>query len=1086
MPLRANLRPLLEQSEQPETQLAVIARVVANVQPSGWVLHAGTTHKVTYSYRVADAPCDVVQVSTSTWPKGDGFTRAEQLSDCTSTARTWYYSIDEGVVYLNLGGPTPSAERAAIGLEMLVGSRGVASDRVGLDKLGGAGQFAAWAINKGVLSPVGWTITATAGGTWEQAAAYAGSYSLRLVATAVAPGLAVQVRRTGAVATVPGAWYRVSGYSLLEPQSSDGLIPVARVVDSGQQYDADGRHLVPLTPGHQVVAGRHGLWRYWEFVLRARGTTLDVDVGLAYTGTGTGTGAVRHDVVRVQRVWRTARVLGRLLGDVVVSSGSSGLAFGGKSTASATITIANTDGAFDFAARQLALDGAWLEIEQLGTAAIPSGSPVSVTTRRLTATPRLAGPQLSDTVLRAAGFIASRTWRRDALVLQVDDIRTHLAGRRAAPNLWPTDLAGSPDQRILGQPRQFLLGEVPDVTPDRYGLTGAGYGAYEVCDCTRWAPGIVDVTEIWCYTDSDAASRRDPTQRVDLMRVAGAVQLTLASGRFEALTAIAPRPLTVAREYYSLKANGTTYHVRLVPGAEQIVHVPPSANGTHTAVTVSGAATAWQAVLSNDAAYTLTNNTTAVCRHTVAVAVCPAASSVPHVFLRVLGARDYSAFDAGIETDTLKLTCRMGGTLYYGSTITAPSSVEAEYDWLIETAPDGSGAWTVAKILAAEWGYEYDPSTSGRRWRCNRIDVEPRLFLATPPTASEPACAIPVTEAQRLQAEIRRVVGNAGISVSYSPGGAADKFRVVADGVLVTTLELLTSTGRQQSGWPALGYRTDQDYTGALSYTGETPVYTAASDADKPVLRATVRGARDDAAGTYTGSPYALIERAPDVLRFVAVVLAGLPETLPDATTFLAARDGARLVALLIKGERTLRDVVDAIERAGLADVVFAPPSEATGGLPVSLLYRPYGYAQERTREVLEGHLYDVTVSAARTAAAARVEVRYGTDQARQGAATATNPDTAILRRLDDALTITTDLRVATEALTAAQGTAALLVAPVIVSGTARRRLAGVQLGERFRLSLARAGLSRALVRTVRAADNLTTGTTAFEALVLP
>jgi hypothetical protein len=137
---------------------------------------------------------------------------------------------------------------------------------------------------------------------------------------------------------------------------------------------------------------------------------------------------------------------------------------------------------------------------------------------------------------------------------------------------------------------------------------------------------------------------------------------------------------------------------------------------------------------------------------------------------------------------------------------------------------------------------------------------------------------------------------------------------------------ILTGTGPwvESSFWRELGFTTRADLAAAVSQTGDSSI---THDCDELIVRMDgVTGYLDDASGTYTGTAFAYIEKAPDVLRFLLVRVAGAdPGEIRDST-FEASRTGMgaeSLAAYLGAGgeESDLSVVVERIENSVRGDL---------------------------------------------------------------------------------------------------------------------------------------------------------------------
>jgi hypothetical protein len=101
-------------------------------------------------------------------------------------------------------------------------------------------------------------------------------------------------------------------------------------------------------------------------------------------------------------------------------------------------------------------------------------------------------------------------------------------------------------------------------------------------------------------------------------------------------------------------------------------------------------------------------------------------------------------------------------------------------------------------------------------------------------------------------------------------------------------LNLLWQTGLNAhvSIGPTLGYRGDADDVGATFYAGDDALFTSADESE--LLRVDADGFVDDASGTYTGTPAALIVKGADMMRHTWRAFLGQPEV--DLASFVAMR----------------------------------------------------------------------------------------------------------------------------------------------------------------------------------------------------
>lgn len=222
-----------------------------------------------------------------------------------------------------------------------------------------------------------------------------------------------------------------------------------------------------------------------------------------------------------------------------------------------------------------------------------------------------------------------------------------------------------------------------------------------------------------------------------------------------------------------------------------------------------------------------------------------------------------------------------------------------------------------------------------------------------------------------LRASINAVTGDALTTTTFDP--TTYKVTIARP---AGTFKILTSTGpwKHVGMYGLLGFQATADYTGALSYTAETPMFTSVKDVNLRVH--TLTGFKDDAAGTYTGTPAALIEYPADILRCLLVRWAHVDPAAIDATSFNSGHGVAfawspNSVYLGIPGQEAeeLSAVVERIENSHGVELVLEGDRfywGGSGGASISLVERDYlefegGYeAEDVYRIVRVGYAQDV------------------------------------------------------------------------------------------------------------------------------
>jgi hypothetical protein len=176
---------------------------------------------------------------------------------------------------------------------------------------------------------------------------------------------------------------------------------------------------------------------------------------------------------------------------------------------------------------------------------------------------------------------------------------------------------------------------------------------------------------------------------------------------------------------------------------------------------------------------------------------------------------------------------------------------------------------------------------------------------------------------------MRAVAGVADINVVYSH--TTHKFTVSKG---AGTLNLLPNTGANKANeaWRVfLGFKTDADKTGGLTYTSDEATFRDC-DTDH-IVRVVPRGFIDDATGKITGTPSALIIRHAEAALYVLTQYLGVPLVQIDVASFRAgataeALNNGTVIHALIGGSDSVT-VAEFFRRCQLgakyADIVAGP-----------------------------------------------------------------------------------------------------------------------------------------------------------------
>jgi hypothetical protein len=152
-----------------------------------------------------------------------------------------------------------------------------------------------------------------------------------------------------------------------------------------------------------------------------------------------------------------------------------------------------------------------------------------------------------------------------------------------------------------------------------------------------------------------------------------------------------------------------------------------------------------------------------------------------------------------------------------------------------------------------------------------------------------------------LQTSMNFVAGTADITVGYAPATA---LVTIAKGAGTLNLLLQTGPTKGDSGATVLGFESNADLTGALTYTGTIKVLDSIDT--QHIIRANLTGYVDDGSGTYTGTPGAPIKIAPDIMHFVLSKVFLVPDERLNLPSFVAARSGCDDLAIYLDQVTTL------------------------------------------------------------------------------------------------------------------------------------------------------------------------------------
>lgn len=329
--------------------------------------------------------------------------------------------------------------------------------------------------------------------------------------------------------------------------------------------------------------------------------------------------------------------------------------------------------------------------------------------------------------------------------------------------------------------------------------------------------------------------------------------------------------------------------------------------------------------------------------------------SVP---LRVFSVIDFETMDPSISGVSRPLLFGSKTNITPRRYATSPTTGYGSYEVCdVTDAPNGIAGISAVYAYASEQDAR-DLNTARRMLLVSGTDYTPSIATGRL-TITEDVRFIEVGANNRFLDFSDGVTRQAAVAAGlYTPRTLAVALEVamnaVSSGITVTysntswrwvitkasgTLSLLAKTGAAADAglWKDLGFGRDADLSGALQYVGPEALFKGAGT---HVIRVDASGIRDDASGTYTGTPNAVIQLGPDLVRFLWVRILGLPASRIDNASFTAARTTAPYALAAWIGEPiSTQEIFETIEASCMADIVidgagvirFTPYTRATG-----------------------------------------------------------------------------------------------------------------------------------------------------------
>lgn len=413
-------------------------------------------------------------------------------------------------------------------------------------------------------------------------------------------------------------------------------------------------------------------------------------------------------------------------------------------------------------------------------------------------------------------------------------------------------------------------------------------------------------------------------------------------------------------------------------------------------------------------------------------------------------------------------------------------SITAVYSY---TDSSAAAALDTAKRITLISGTDYTPSLTTGRFTIIR-DVNPYVVEATNNKINFDIGAAELTAtltvglytatslAAELQIQLRAAVGGGDTTMSSSYSDTTHKFTIQKS---AGTLVLRTSTGTNKDidAYGLIGFHTDANKTGGLVYVGDEITFVGV-DKDH-TLRVDAKGYKDDTLGTFTGTASALVEKGPDIVRYVQRRVLKKNTGVDTASFALARTLAPQMLGIYLSGQITTRSLFDKVEFSTLSTISV----DGAG----TMFYDTYTSSPSVVARLSDADYLSFAIEKRAADVFAQTVVQYAQDPTLGTWQTISTTDTAVALKFGrlDTRTVDTYLLTRADALFNAQ------VLKTLSNGVARRvklatkgKLITIRLGQAIALTRARAispPLNATVFRVVQLNHAYADGSTTAELL---
>ena len=307
----------------------------------------------------------------------------------------------------------------------------------------------------------------------------------------------------------PGKIYRFSGSYKTGGDITAQIVITNDILTPGDSIFEDGRSVESGVNHFIDLEGTGDEWRRFSIDFIAFDTTLQF---LLRGVSGGSAGQAFWDDVDVRRIWSFNYFEPRVKQSAIpeTRTGTHDVFFGKKNIGVGNVTLINANGGDNDRGYfyELVPELEWMNQNCIVSwgGEFPPLSPGDESQEIL----------FDDYERSFTGLIQDQDLDELKYGMRLQDLRSFF--HATLPNLI-YDLGSNPnmDPQLQGRPRPLLFGRKENITPPRLGLTGFGYGLYEIAETSEAPNGIFSVDQVFVYESQEAAQSLDSASRILLV-----------------------------------------------------------------------------------------------------------------------------------------------------------------------------------------------------------------------------------------------------------------------------------------------------------------------------------------------------------------------------------------------------------------------------------------------------------------------------------------------------------------------------------------------------------------------------------------